>query len=52
MAGKFEIYRDKAGNGEVVSVGEVYKTKAVAVKEGGAVQYVATDVTVKDFAIE
>lgn len=39
MAGKFEVYEDKAGkfrfrlkagNGEIVAVGEAYETKAAA----------------------
>jgi len=41
MAGKFELYKDKqdkfrfrlkAGNGEVIAVGEAYETRASALK--------------------
>lgn len=41
MAGKFEVYEDRAGrfrfrlkasNGQVVAVGEAYATKAAAIK--------------------
>ncbi|MEV6522743.1 YegP family protein [Longispora sp. NPDC051575] len=41
MAGKFEVYEDKAGkyrfrlkagNGEIIAVGEAYETKASALK--------------------
>jgi uncharacterized protein YegP (UPF0339 family) len=47
MAGKFEVYKDKAGkyrwrlkagNGEVVAVGEAYESKAKARKGTEAVQ--------------
>lgn len=57
MAGKFEIYEDKAGkfrfrlkagNGEVVAVGEAYETKAAAIKGTDAVQRAAAGATVKD----
>ena len=43
MAGKFELYKDKAGkfrfrlkasNGQVIAVGEAYETKASAAKKG------------------
>lgn len=46
MAGKFEVYEDKAGkfrfrlkasNGQVVAVGEDYETKAAAIKGTEAV---------------
>jgi uncharacterized protein len=51
MAGKFEVYEDKAnkfrfrlkaGNGEVVAQGEAYETKASAHKGCEAVQRAAT----------
>lgn len=60
MAGKFEIYEDKAGkfrfrlkagNGEVVAVGEAYETKAAAIKGADAVQRAATGATVKDLTV-
>ena len=47
MAGTFEVYEDKAGkyrfrlkagNGQVVAVGEAYETKAAAIKGCEAVQ--------------
>lgn len=50
MAGKFEVYQDKAGkfrfrlkagNGEVVATGEAYETKAAAIKGTEAVQRAA-----------
>ncbi|MBO9524298.1 MAG: DUF1508 domain-containing protein [Nocardioidaceae bacterium] len=50
MAGKFEVYEDKAGtfrfrlkagNGEVVAVGEAYETKAGAKAGCEAVQRAA-----------
>ncbi len=50
MAGKFEVYEDKAGkfrfrlkagNGQVVAVGEDYETKAAAIKGCEAVQRAA-----------
>ncbi len=52
MAGKFEVYKDKAGkfrfrlksgNGEIVAAGEVYETKAAAIAGCGAVQRAAAD---------
>lgn len=61
MAGKFEIYEDKAGkfrfrlkasNGEVVAVGEAYETKAAAIKGTDAVQRAAADATVSDLTAE
>lgn len=61
MAGKFEIYEDKAGkfrfrlkagNGEVVAVGEAYETKAAAIKGTDAVQRAAADATVSDLTVE
>lgn len=51
MAGKFEVYEDKAGkfrfrlkagNGEIVASGEAYETKAAA-KEGCAAVQRAAD---------
>ncbi len=51
MAGKFEVYEDKAGkfrfrlkagNGEIVAVGEAYETLAAA-KEGCAAVQRAAD---------
>lgn len=50
MAGKFEIYEDKAGkfrfrlkagNGEVVATGEAYESKANAKRGAEAVQRAA-----------
>ena len=50
MAGKFEVYEDKAGkfrfrlkagNGEVVASGEAYETKASAIKGCESVQRAA-----------
>lgn len=61
MAGKFEIYKDKAGkfrfrlkasNGEVVAVGEAYETKAAAIKGTDAVQRAAADATISDLTVE
>ncbi|MCL2464061.1 MAG: DUF1508 domain-containing protein [Micrococcales bacterium] len=52
MAGKFEVYEDKAGkfrfrlkagNGEIVASGEAYETKASAIKGCEAVQRAAAD---------
>ncbi len=57
MAGKFEIYKDKAGeyrfrlkasNGEVVAVGEGYSTKAVAKAATEAVQRAAAGAGVEE----
>lgn len=50
MAGKFEVYEDKAGkfrfrlkagNGEVVATGEAYETKSAAKKGCESVQRAA-----------
>jgi uncharacterized protein len=50
MAGKFEVYKDKAGkfrfrlkasNGQVVATGEAYETKASALKGCESVQKAA-----------
>ncbi|GGO94042.1 UPF0339 protein [Nocardioides phosphati] len=55
MAGKFEVYEDKAGkyrfrlkagNGEVVATGEAYETKGAAIKGTEAVQRAADGATV------
>lgn len=55
MAGKFEVYEDKAGkfrwrlkagNGEVVATGEAYESKSGAKKGCGAVQRAAVDASV------
>ena len=55
MAGKFEVYQDKAGkhrfrlkagNGEVVATGEAYETKAAAIKGCESVQSAAADAKV------
>jgi uncharacterized protein YegP (UPF0339 family) len=57
MAGKFEVYKDKAGefrfrlkasNGEVVAVGEGYSTKAGAVAGTEAVQRAAAGASIED----
>jgi len=57
MAGKFEVYEDKAGkfrfrlkagNGEVVASGQSYATKAAAKKGVEAVQKAAAGATVVD----
>ena len=57
MAGKFEIYTDKAGkfrfrlkagNGEVVDTGEAYETKSAAIKGTEAVQRAAQGAQVND----
>lgn len=57
MAGKFEVYEDKsgkfrfrlkAGNGEIVAVGEAYESKAAAIKGTQAVQRAAADAVLKD----
>jgi uncharacterized protein YegP (UPF0339 family) len=50
MAGKFEVYEDRAGqfrfrlkasNGQVVAIGEAYETKAAALKGCESVQRAA-----------
>lgn len=57
MAGKFEVYEDKAGkfrfrlkagNGEVVATGEDYETRASAKKGCEAVQRAADGATIVD----
>ena len=57
MAGKFEIYKDKAGkfrfrlkagNGEIIASGEAYESKAAAKNGVASVQKNAGDATVVD----
>ena len=57
MAGKFEVYQDKAGtyrwrlkagNGQVVASGQGYDTKAAAIKGTEAVQRAAEGATLHD----
>ena len=57
MAGKFEIYKDKAGefrfrlkasNGEIIAVGEGYKSHAAALAGVESVKKNAADATVAD----
>lgn len=57
MAGKFEVYADKAGkfrfrlkagNGEVVASGEAYESKAAAIKGCEAVRRAADGAEIKD----
>jgi uncharacterized protein YegP (UPF0339 family) len=57
MAGKFELYEDKAGkfrfrlkagNGEVIAVGEAYESKAAAKKGIDSVKRHAADASVDD----
>ena len=57
MAGKFEVYEDKAGkfrfrlkagNGEIVAVGEAYETLAAAKEGCAAVQRAADGASVVD----
>lgn len=57
MAGKFEVYQDKAGkyrwrlkagNGETVASGEAYESKAGAVKGTESVQRAAAGAEVVD----
>jgi len=57
MAGKFEVYEDKAGeygwrlkagNGQVVASGEGYDTKAAAIRGTQAVQRAAEGATLHD----
>lgn len=61
MAGKFEVYQDKAGkfrfrlkagNGEIVAVGEAYESKAAAIKGTQSVQRAAKEATIKDLTIQ
>ena len=57
MAGKFEVYEDKAGkhrfrlkasNGQVVATGEAYETRAAAKKGCESVQRAATGAPVEE----
>ncbi len=57
MAGKFELYQDnagkyrfrlKAGNGQIIAVGEAYESKAAAQKGIDSVKANASDATVVD----
>lgn len=57
MAGKFEIYKDKAGkfrfrlkagNGEIIASSEAYESKAAAKNGIASVQKNAPDATVVD----
>jgi uncharacterized protein len=57
MSGKFEIYKDKgdkfrfrlkAGNGEIIAVGEAYESKASAKNGVESVQKNAAGATVVD----
>ena len=57
MAGKFELYEDKAGkfrfrlkarNGEIIAVGEAYESKAAAKKGIASVVRNAADAEVVD----
>ena len=59
MAGKFEIYKDKggkfrfrlkAGNGEIIAVGEAYESKAAAKNGVESVKKNAGDATVGDLS--
>ena len=57
MAGKFELYKDKAGkfrfrlkagNGQIIAVGEPYETKAAAENGIKSVQANAADAKIDD----
>jgi uncharacterized protein len=57
MAGKFEVYADKAGkfrfrlkasNGQVVATGEAYESKSAAIKGTESVSRAATGATLVD----
>jgi uncharacterized protein YegP (UPF0339 family) len=59
VAGKFEVYEDRAGkfrfrlkasNGQVVATGETYETKAAAEKGCEAVQRAADGATIEETA--
>lgn len=59
MAGKFEVYEDRAGkfrfrlnarNGEIVVTGEAYEAKAAAKKGCEAVQRAADGATITEAA--
>ncbi|WLQ05828.1 YegP family protein [Arthrobacter oryzae] len=60
MAGKFELYKDKAGafrfrlkagNGEVIATGEACKTKAAALKGIESVKNSASGATTVDLTV-
>lgn len=57
MAGKFELYKDaqgtyrfrlKAGNGEIIAVGEAYESKAAAMNGIDSVRRNAADAPLDD----
>ncbi len=57
MAGKFELYKDKAGkfrfrlkagNGEIIASGEAYETKAAAKKGIASIQRNAAEAAIDD----
>jgi hypothetical protein len=57
MAGKFELYKDaqgkyrfrlKAGNGEIIAVGEAYESKTSALNGIDSVRRNAADATLVD----
>ena len=59
MAGKFELYKDKAGkfrfrlkasNGQVIASGESYKTKAGVLNGIASIKRNAADATIVDVA--
>ncbi len=55
MAGKFEVYEDRAGkfrfrNGQVVASGEAYETKSAALKGCESVQKAADGAKVEEVA--
>lgn len=59
MAGKFEVYQDKAGkyrfrlkasNGQVIATGEAYESKAACMNGVASVQKNAADSTVVEVA--
>ncbi|MEJ2888943.1 YegP family protein [Actinomycetospora aeridis] len=59
MAGKFEVYEDKAGkfrfrlkasNGQIVASGEAYETKAAARKGCESVQKAASGAPIEETA--
>lgn len=61
MAGKFEVYEDRAGkyrfrlkaaNGEIVAQGEAYETRANAHAGCEAVQRAAEGATIEDLAAQ
>jgi uncharacterized protein YegP (UPF0339 family) len=59
MSSKFEVYKDKsgefrfrlkAGNGEIIAVGEGYKTKASALSGIESVKKSAAEATIVDLS--